>query len=354
MFDISYSFDGQVKYQSYNQIVSKILEFKNWEHLGMDGSGKYGIFGIVVGDSSKPAIFINGAVHGNEYHVIEPIIHTLKLIEDGKHPDKELNDEILENYCIVAIPMCNPYGMMEKTNTDDRGIYGYRYTHNGGDINRQFGEMLLKEQRIMRDFFNRFKPFSSGDFHMFNPPWSGASPDKYVAIGNTNPITNDYLPEWVETLENATGIPTEVYKTQPQPGSTGSIRGFFATRKNPYTPHTLGFMFEHERRGILDGEVVERITSIELWNVVSLNVTLMLKYSIKYFEEYNDYDGLPEYDGDLITEVRTPQKNVKVIRNYLGFATEIIEEFESMRINTTILRDSQNRVGKIVRKKTKL
>lgn len=349
MINIDYSFNGEVVYNSYNQIVSKIKEFKNWEHLGMDESGNYGLYGVIVGDTSKPVIFINGAVHGNEYHVIEPIIHVLKLIEDGNHPDQTLNNEILENYCIIAIPMCNPWGMMQNSD-DENGIYGDRYTSIGGDINRGFYKMELKEQRIMRDFFNRFKPFSSTDFHMYNPPWGGVSPDKSVAVGNTNSVTNDYIVEWVRTLENVTNIPTEVYRTQGTPSPTsGSVRGFFASRRNPYTPHTLGYMLEHERRGLLGGEVVETINSSDLWNVISMNVTLSLIYSIKYFENFSG-DFLPEYDGsDLVTEIVTDHKKLKVKRNYEGYATEIIEEFEDMTIVSKILRDSRGRVIRIVR-----
>lgn len=350
MFSVDYSFDGRVEYRTYNEIVDRIMEFNNWKLLGLDESGMYGIYGIIVGDPYKPAIFINGGAHGNEYHTIEPIINTLKMIEDREHPDKELNDKILENYCIVSIPMLNPYGVTRNSDNPN-GVYGGRFNYNGADLNRNFGDFLQAEQRIIRDFFNKFKPFSFADFHMFGPTWSGVSEGKFIAVDDVHDVMDDYMLDWVESLENATGIPSEMYDRKYDFGKPDFIRSYFAMQSNPYTPVTLGVLLEHAYQAMVDGVFVENINREDQWNAISLNVTFFLKYSIIYFEENGDFNALPVHLGDLITEIENEHKNVKVVRNQLGVVKELIEDFGNTVIRTEFLRDSQNKVTKIVREK---
>lgn len=351
MFNVDYSFNGEVEYKSYYDIVNKIMKFKNWQVLGNDESGLYKLFGVVVGNPNNPAIFINGAVHGHEYHVIEPIIDTLKMIEDGRHPDKELNNKILKNFCIVSIPMANPYGMTRRNPNHDRGVYGSRYNANDADLNRNFGEFLQSEQRIIRDFFNKYKPFAFADFHMFHPTWGQVTEGKYVAVNDVHKEMESYMFDWINALENITGIPCEVYKYEPAPGSTNLIRGYFAGKENPYTPKTISLLMEHIRQEVVDDIFIERLNNKQLYNVISLNVTFYLKYAIKYFEEYADHNKISQNNNDYISEIRTDHKNMKVFRNLIGQALRIEEEYDDMIIDTEIIRDNQHRVSKIVRKK---
>lgn len=345
------SFNGEIEFKSYNDIVTLIKSFNNYKILGKDESNLYNIYGVTIGDPKKPTIFIITGVHGNEWQPIEPTIKTLLDIENNEYFDSDMNEFILSNFSIAYIPVVNPYGLMQNNNHDD-GVYAYsnhaaRANFHRVDLNRGFNTMNQREHMLIRDFFKEFTVFSSADLHMFTPFWDIAD-GKDIVIRNIHEENNEYRDAWANKIEETTNFSVKIWTEQSE--LMGSdIHSYFGGVYNPYTNLTMAFLLEHVRPVYRDGEFVEKLDKYELWDAISTNLYYFLKTSIEYFEDKKE-DKSNFVDG-LIEKIKTENKDVLITRDKNNLIKNVIEDYKNSnkRIKTTVIRTRNNQVDEIKR-----
>ena len=114
----------------------------------------YGLYWVTVGDTNKPAFFIVSVLHAkHEWQGAHIVLHFIEKILDPNDNQREFNTALLQNFCIVAVPMVNTWGYfaspdgkhynkhaarvkdINKANWHDMTHYDYYY---GVNLNRNF------------------------------------------------------------------------------------------------------------------------------------------------------------------------------------------------------------------------
>lgn len=130
-FDISilkgFNYD---KFTTYEEVRNFILNTELDVHeLGLSSSNQM-IYGLSVGDLSKPMILIDGVMHGA--HEWRNLHWVKEFAERFDNPPDDRNkiffEELKREYCLMVVPCLNPYGYI---NDDYRNA-------NGINLNRNF------------------------------------------------------------------------------------------------------------------------------------------------------------------------------------------------------------------------
>ena len=339
-------FNGEVHYQSYNEIMERVRNFDVNYPIGKDASGNYDLYIIELGKPENPTIFITSSIHGNEWHVTQMTLSTLEMLRDDTYPDADFRNNIMENFHIVNIPMVNPWGVdnvQDVLQVSDRG----RRNYNNVDLNRDFLNRSQPETRIVMEQLDKFKPFAHIDNHMYQSHYGLANgKDMIVYIENNN---LHYIRDNIRNdLVNYTGHPIETWDTVAN--NERMAVNYLTWKPNPHTPDTLTILTEIERPTRRpEGHVVRTFTPEDLYNYGNYYTYSYLKYAMQYYNEHYEEmrPEIPEIPGDLesglfvsrnrngLTETITKRRNGRdtvsvFIRNLDGYVTSVETEVKEV------------------------
>lgn len=113
--------------ESYTSLVARYLALPNWtaellgqSHLGSD------IYGFSLGDSGKPAMYVEGNIHGyHEWRTSWWVSEFMRLLDDPSTLDAATCAAILylkEKYQFYFIPSVNPDGYINNTYGNGAGV----------------------------------------------------------------------------------------------------------------------------------------------------------------------------------------------------------------------------------------
>lgn len=103
--------------------------------------GNYALYWMTLGDVSKPAIFLEGTLHGrHEWHSAHIILEYIRKMCDPADNQHTFATDLLQRYCIVAVPLVNPWGYMNSRYTNGhKRITDPNYPNTEGvNLNRNF------------------------------------------------------------------------------------------------------------------------------------------------------------------------------------------------------------------------
>src|SRR5699024_2764378 len=320
MINIPYDFNGDFEYQSYDEIVERIKGFEKYHIFGQDASGDYDMYAIELGNPGKPVIMLHAGIHGSEWQPTQYTFYFMEQLRDNTFPDTNFRDFLLNNFCVVFIPLVNPYGTDHVIDHMD-GIYlsyyndpdapNIRSNYNGQDLNKDYFEFTQPESQNVKDLIDKYKPFSVVDMHMYQPDYGVSYGRNSVVANGMQPSkdyrddTEPYVVDWKESLENYIG--EEITRWTNVLGDNSSLaRVYFARTENPWTPHTLGYITEIVRPAYRprDGEktLVRPLTDKQIYKYGMAHVYLFLKTSVQYYVENfktQEYDNKLMYVRDL-------------------------------------------------------
>lgn len=328
-------FDGTFTLQRYNQVVSRILQFEGAESIGLDESGQYTMYKIVMGDTSKPPILITSGVHGQESQVIQYSLAFFEMLRDNTMEDTDFRNNLLKNFCIVYLPCLNPWGMnnIPEENYNDKFARTYYRNVNYVDINRDFLSQSQQETKNVVAVMNDYEYFAHLDLHMMYPGYPLVDNQNFV-VANENyslqHIQNDYASKW----QNHTG--TDVMRWEVQPERHQMVRGYSIDKPNPYTPHTLPFMTEI-MRPTTDAVL---LTDEEIYKYGCYSLYEFFNIAEKYFKD----SGIVESDLSEVRKIVTPTGEVSFTRNSDGFITRVVELKNEKLLITEFTRDSDGNI----------
>ncbi len=127
-------FDFQ-RFDTYEQITDYLLDTNCDTHeLGLSSGGDM-IYGLSIGDLSKPMIPIDGVMHGaHEWRCMHWVKEFMEIIADP--PDDE-NKPIIEKmksrFCFFAVPCLNTYGYLNNSYVNANGVNLNRNWAHGWD-----------------------------------------------------------------------------------------------------------------------------------------------------------------------------------------------------------------------------
>jgi len=121
-FDRIKGFD-YVKCANYQELTTLILDTDcNTHELGLSSDGEM-VYGLSVGDLSKPMIFIDGVMHGHhEWRSAHWVKHYMDLLMHPTDNKKILIEKMKANFCFYAIPCLNPYGYTQNSYVNGNGV----------------------------------------------------------------------------------------------------------------------------------------------------------------------------------------------------------------------------------------
>jgi hypothetical protein len=281
MIDVPFDFNGETKYQNYDEVVDRIKKFHSYEDIGQDQSGNYTMYAIHIGSVFKPAILITGTMHGTEWHGTQYTLKFFEDLRDNRFPDKDFRDKLLEQYHLIFIPMVNPWGMDHVP--DPNTIIEGRYTSNNFELNGDFNNFTQAESKNVKKVMDRYNIFAYLDLHMIR----GHNIDEYLIIGNGQNETNDVRDIWGDSLESYSGQPVTRW---PGYGNLkkGLARRYMRDKSNPYTPYTLSYITEMARPTDEVEGFNAPLTNREIHKYGSASIYLFFKTSIDYFEQHNN------------------------------------------------------------------
>lgn len=109
---------------SYSEIEDYLLDTECDVHeLGLSSGGDM-VYGLSVGDLSRPMIFIDGAIHGaHEWrttHWVKEFIERIKNPLDN--PNRQIINEMKANLCFMVVPCLNTYGYLNNSYLNANGV----------------------------------------------------------------------------------------------------------------------------------------------------------------------------------------------------------------------------------------
>lgn len=347
MINIPYEFEGSVSYQKYNDIVDRIKRFPNHKNIGKDESGNYDMYSIVLGDKSKPTLFLGSGMHGTEFHAISYHLNLLESLRDNTYPDPELRNQLLNDFCILSIPVINPYGV--DNNNDIYLQFGNnaRYNVNGIDLNGDFFNRTQSESRNVINEADQHQVFSALDMHLFQVDYN----DKPMIMAGSQRETEKYRNLWADSIRSYTNKELTVWTNPETPNpASGLMRRYFSFRNNIFTPHTLSYITEFVRPTRVGSSIVRPLSDREIFKFGSASLYLFFRTSLQYFEENAIQQ---EKEKGLVNRIETPTKTVYITRNNEGVATEVLEvykqQYGGISIKSSIVRLSSGEVDRIIR-----
>ncbi|MFT5287608.1 MAG: hypothetical protein ACI8W3_000901 [Myxococcota bacterium] len=168
------------KYPDFPAYEAELVRLKStypdqfeFQSEGTSYDGSFPLTWVTVGNPTKPAILFVGVLHGrNEWAGTQMLLQFAEKLLDPRDNQRDFNRAFLERYCLVAIPMANPWGYfaspegihhnphpadvkgIESADWHDMTHYG-RYM--GVDLNRNFDwnwDKLDTYPWVARKFWN--------------------------------------------------------------------------------------------------------------------------------------------------------------------------------------------------------
>jgi hypothetical protein len=144
--------------EPYADMVARIQDYDGCEDLGLCSDGENHVYGVRLGDKTKPCIYINSGIHGDEWEAVYGVLHFLDcLINPDLMPDvnvRKFLKSLMLKYSFYFTPILNPYGW----------INDIRYTVNDIDLNRSY-QLDYPENNIMKSKVAELKPILWMDNH---------------------------------------------------------------------------------------------------------------------------------------------------------------------------------------------
>src|SRR5699024_1325726 len=332
---------GEVVYKNYNDTVKQIKEFNNYSVLGKDDSGMYDLYLIQIGDTIKTSLLVTCSLHGTEWQGTQYTMEFMKMIESDTYPNQELRDKLVNDFHILFIPMVNPWGVDNTTAEEPISRNIGRRNSNGIDLNRDFDAFVTSEARLTKYVMDKYPIFAYLDCHMI------ISDNPSIILGHGQLATTNIRDEWLEELEEYIGYETTAWSSGV---GKGLARRYMRDKDKPYTDYTLSYITELSRPEIKDGELKAPLTDEEIFKIGMANLYLFFSTSLDYIGDH-DFKGV----GDYVYKVEHDHKTVTLERDFKGFVTKVIEEYDdtcdNMVIETLVNRDIDDKVESIERNK---
>lgn len=253
-------------YVPYSDFEQRILSFPGTveANIGKDDSGQYDIHGISLGDPGKPAIMMQGAIHGDEWHTAHFVMQFMELLASNTFPDRLFRSKLLAEYHLYAIPCLNPWGYENNT----------RLNANGVNCNRDYGFWQSSETRTSRDKHRELKPLAFLDMHMYPlEHLSGPPSTIMIAEGGNRQAINRKM---AYSFHLATG---EDYTLWGRSSDEGHSRNWSAEQESRFAPYTLSVLTEIAMSKANPGTVLPFKT--KMWYGL-LQIYFFLLYAIDY------------------------------------------------------------------------
>lgn len=260
---IPYDFSAPLSYKTFNTIDTEINAFNNRVTvIGKDVANTRNIYTVELGNSSKPTIFIEASIHGNEWHSTIFLMRFMEQLRDNTFPDKSFRNHLLARYHIVFVPIVNPYGYDNDA----------RENQNSVDLNRDFFDFTQLESQAIRDSFISHKPFAFLDCHLMVQSFNAN--ELIFGVGDHgNQFINDNI---ARDLQQYVGDVCTRWASSDTPTTSGLARMFAYRQSNPHTKTTISFISEITRDGYYTNTKMMKIGMAEIY--------LFLKYVTNYFE----------------------------------------------------------------------
>lgn len=337
-------FNGTFELQRYNAVENRIKAFDRYEGIGLDASGQYEMYKILLGDINKPPILVTAGVHGQESQTTQYSLYFFESIRDDTFPDKTFRDNLLENYLIVYLPCLNPWGMdnIPESSYYNKSATTYYRNSNYVDLNRDFVSISQQETKNVVDVMDDYDYFAHLDCHMMFPGYSMVD-NEYFVVANENYDAQLYQNLMANRWETHTG--TDVMRWSVQTERQQMVRGYSIDKSNPYTPYTLPFMTEIMRP--TNDAVL--LSNEEIYNYGFASLYEFFNTAEMFLNDSDDGNG--GTDMSEIKKIVTPDGEVTFTRNSSGYIDRVNEVKKGENIRTTFERDSAGNITEYVTKR---
>lgn len=278
MIKFPYQLEGEVRFESYPQVLKRINSFSNVRNIGKDESGQYDMKVIEMGNAIKPTLLVIASMHPPEWAGTQYSLSFFEMLRDRTFPDKQFRDKLLRKFHLVYIPIVNPYGYNRLPSPLSR-TKG-RYNVNGIDLNRDFEHFTQAETKNVKSVMDEFRPFAFLDIHLFGVEMEGTN-NKNLIIGNGQSSTNILR----KTIADSWRVGSDNEAVTEWPGTStlgkGLARTYMRDISNPYTNTTLSYITEMIRP--TDTNPENPLSYKQMYQYGILSIYLFFKSSMDYF-----------------------------------------------------------------------
>lgn len=181
------------RYLTYNHIEDFLLNFGDKFKLEEFGKSTLGVpIQTICLGTGNIRILAWSQMHGNESTTTKAVLDVINAFaEEGKNPFLR---EILRNCTLTIIPMLNPDGAKLYT----------RQNGNGVDLNRDASLLKEKESRILRGYFDYFKPDFCFNLHDQRTIFSAGNNPKPATISFLTPamdVERSITPSRIKSMQ---------------------------------------------------------------------------------------------------------------------------------------------------------
>jgi hypothetical protein len=268
----------------------------------------YDLYWVTVGDIAKPAIFVISVTHAkNEWQGAHIVMHFIEKVLDPNDNQRLFNRRLLENFCIVAIPVVNTWGYfaspdgkhynkhaspvpgIENAKWHDMSAYDYYY---GVNLNRNFDwnwEAYRSLPWSVKTYWNG-KDYGYANYFMM-PFYIDSNGDEIFDPTNTHP--NHILKPDLEVYDYKGAAPFSEPETQ-------LIRNLFNKYKiigfidwhlmNPWQEHNVSYISQIE-----DADSMITLVNEGLRRVNNRNKATGLRLPKSNHNVMEKYDGNAPY-----------------------------------------------------------
>lgn len=137
--------------------------FLNWQRVrknALDDPARAQELLATFGDEVKIPIYIQGAIHGNEYEGVEANFETMYKLATTPYGEDPLIDKVLDNAVVLFNVIQNPDGR----------VAGTRANGNGFDLNRDFMTQSQSETKASVSVIQKWLPPEVLDLHGYVTP----------------------------------------------------------------------------------------------------------------------------------------------------------------------------------------
>jgi hypothetical protein len=141
----------------------QIRDFSRWEQyrrLALEDPARAQALLEEWGDNVKIPVFVNGAIHGNEYEGVESNMQLIEDLATTPYGEDPAIDDILNHVILVFNVIQNPDGR----------VAGTRANGNGFDMNRDFLTQSQSEVRATVALIQKWLPVEVLDLHGYVTP----------------------------------------------------------------------------------------------------------------------------------------------------------------------------------------
>lgn len=250
--------------EDYAVIEARINStYSNVENLGLCSDGINSIYGVPFGDPTKPCIFVDSTIHGNEWESTYWCLHLLDCLIDPTLASEEVQpyfEYFAEKYHFYFIPILNPSGWI----ADTREITG------GIDPNRTFDLDLYPENTIPKAKILEKKPVLFLDNH------TATQPNETVGLGGNSGIDYSIMTQdLIYSLRYIRGHRyVDWYPVSPIQTDMAIGRGWASNQMSSTGRKTMCILFEGRKPDTLQTKVTMGFNGL----------LLALLYADRYFK----------------------------------------------------------------------